>query len=858
MYMSETAPENTTSPEFTEDQLDSEVRAKIIADGVPETEITHELIAERIEIDGKLADTAMISGETVEAWRRRLLTEAENSETWWTEWWILDQAQQVATKAAREAKDWVSWAVQDAVENIPDRIGDAAAEKVDGFLQGFLSKIPWMENFSLWDTVKKAVMWFFALLWLDKLLPNLFWEAEATTTPEPVVNPVTKVLVPPVVKPLVKAIKPQQNEIVDENLDTKRAAFYKSWANLIIGLNWALENWVANKDDILTWLRDLKYSEIQTLSIQQKEVLLWNEATSGEAELRDELLEKLLTSDTETLLRVWLSASSIWNIVKPNWVLNERLFLYFWDTAESWKTRLEEIYTLSQKDWFNWKDLSFWEISMLYISSIPALRIPAVAGVSDAFNNVRTFLSDEVLPDDVEDLYVIPRSVLKKFATHFNATTTNTHMDDSSVDSLIASLYSQEVVSPEDRVILESIFDTKEYLKSTFVNDEKLMLSDEQKRLFLHNLDYTWVLAIYAILWGANNLDSINPISLPVLLLAISNIVWQGGTSESYQWSLYLGNYMRKTLFSGNETGLSPDELDVLKIYGNSAFEFMILSHFESVAQTMWVPSGALWLNLAELWWATFVSGLAINRAWALVTRRWLNRGTVSFWGTFLRKIWLLWMFAGGLTGGASLLLEENPMTAFADDLEWAINDPDKENALRKFQEVLELHENSVHEYTLPTWESLVVSAYPWETPFVVINEKIYTLNIWARDLGWSLQENWERLWKGDYDNISSLIAGIVWLEKTSEINWVNFDIQAYSDWNIIFWEGDSTYTIALNDILQIQSWAPWLIGNDIAHRLTDGEYKIPWIGSEWEPGYIINTLWANHVLYLREIGSIS
>lgn len=77
--MSDTPNESPLIQESTLIDKDAEIRAQLLADGVPESDITPELISERLEIDGKLDDTAMISGETLAAYRRRLLSAAEEA-----------------------------------------------------------------------------------------------------------------------------------------------------------------------------------------------------------------------------------------------------------------------------------------------------------------------------------------------------------------------------------------------------------------------------------------------------------------------------------------------------------------------------------------------------------------------------------------------------------------------------------------------------------------------------------------------------------------------------------------------------------------------------------------------------------
>jgi len=860
--MSETTTESTTGQEHTAEQIDAEIRAKLIADWVPEEEITSELIAERIEIDGRLDDTAMISGETIDAWRRRLLEAAEERDAWSIASTALDQAQQVALEAANEARDGVTWAVQDAVWSIPDRIGDAAADKVDGFLQWFFSKIPGMENFSLWDTVKTAVMWFFALLWLDKLFPNIFWKWEENQEQEPNDTQIETAQEDPSETTWSQDTPPPTVEGEDEitewdelvNLDTKRASLFISGSKLILSLNGRSEYPNANPDDIRNAIKIMSYDEILSLNVDQVN-LLWDEVSDDEDKLRDEILEKLRSEDTQTLLRVWLSESSIWNIINPNWEFNTRLAQYFGESEEAGEVRLKAILELSEtgnRDW--WKALSYEEISMLYIQSIPALRIPTINGLWDIVWEVQWFFGEVTIPNELDELSAIPRSVLERFASKPADTLTNALIGAGSSQNIIDSLYEWEEPVPEEREVIERIFKMQQYLMWWFVDETKLGLSDEQKELFQQNLDYAGVLSIYAILWWVDNIENINPLSLPILIWTISKIIWSGNIQSSYQANIYIWNYTSEALSGSWDLWLSDEELEVLWIYGSRVIDMMVYSHIDGIARTMGIPAWALDLNLTELWLWMFWWGFVANRMWTRLISRWIDRNRISIWWGLLRKAWLIGMFAWAITGWAGFFLEENPMVAFASDLDEALNANDGQGDLARVQEILELHENSVREIALENWETMVISAYPWETPFVIIAWNIYVLNIWPKNFLDAFQDNiddpsWAWFW-------SLVSRQIPFSQDTWVIDSINYNLQSYEaiSESIIFWEWDNTFTMSLDEIFTIQWWEEQTIWADLLYTLTEWEKQF----SEAATWYIVWEVGNNNLLYLHKVWSLS
>jgi len=646
-------------------------------------------------------------------------------------------------------------------------------------------------------------------------------------------------------------------------VEDEKFIFYSSGANLIIGLNGVRENTNISADNILRWLKDTPFNEISSLTETQRSELMWD-VEEGESDLLDEIFTSLTSDTTETLLRVGLTASSISNTLDPDGdgTVNEWLEIYFGETAQAGRERLQQILEASQTPNFNWRELTFWEISQLYISSIPALRIPAVRALWEWFWEVRSFFGDGVINEDYpENMYILPRHILEGFWTGMaNNVLTNEYINSSNAD--VTRLVLWESPSESDIEIMERIFAVKDYLQSPeFLTSDKLWLSPEQRDLFTRNLDYAGVLSLYAILWGIPDINSVNTVSLPILLFAVSKIIWSWNNTESYQGTLYLWNYIREVFLSGDSRGLSDDEMDVMRIYGRRLLDAIVLSHLDGIYRTLWLATWVTGLDLTELWLATAGAGFISNRVWAGLIRRWINGWRLSLTWTLFRRAWLIGMVAWGLIWGAWLLLDDDANSLFTRDLESAAEHADSTGDISRFLEVLERHKESFQTFTDSNGESLVVSAYPWETPFVVYNRKVYTFNLWSANLEDSARENWASIWNDwDFSGIPGALAGLVGAQATGIVDWVDFRIRRYEDWNIIFWEWENpedTYTIPLSELLSLQEQDSWVVGNDFINRITDWEHMIPWIGNEWQPWYVLNMVWPNHVLYLMEVWEI-
>lgn len=890
-------------------ETDAKLRAQILAEWISEKEITPELIASWAKINWNL-DTLQIAAHASSTDKIRAIHAAaeateksgvlvwgdENQALIWnagedTMEWETKQGEgeqnpielgkklweEIATKAPEEflniahtAMDETKQQVTTAVKGAPDAISMKISEKINTSIQGMFTSIPWMWNLNFTSMIHNIFTAFFSGIWVGKFFSWLWlkkqsentdsWEAHSAGEDSSSIEDPDTAWDDSWTPNTEENSPPNEANENHELTPNTREAMYISGSNLLLSLAGRTSYSEVDKGSIREGLKHKAFSEILTMNPDGDE-LLGDSITQNEAELRDEVLTKLKSRDIQTLLRVWLSSKSITNIIQPFGKINDKLARLFWNSQEEWVQRLQTILNLAMnwdENW--WQALSFEEISILYIQSIPALRVPIIQGMWSIPGEVKNFFWNIDVSASEESFSLIPKSVLERFAKKFSSTTSNAFMSLGSVEELIHQLYGEETPSEEEKKAIEQLFDMQLYLSWKFAEEDKLGMNDDQKQLFLKNLDYAGVISLYTILNGQSNIETLNPVSFPVLLWTVSKIIgWNSDVNSSYQMNLYLWSYMRNALSSSSDLWLSKDEEEVLKIYGYKVMDSMLYAHLDGIAKTMGIPAGALDLDLTEMWLWMIVGWFAANKFGSSLIARWLDKKIISRTGWALRRFGLIGMFAWALTGWAGLILEENSSIAFATDLEWALNANDGEWDLKKLLDVLELHKNSIHEYPLPNGEKMVVSAYPWETPFVVMNKTIYNFNIWPAKIEDSIKSNWETFLEGRFDPsyIMWMISNLSGMKHTWIIDWVDYRVQKYQNGNIIFWEWSKTHSIPLEIIFQIWSEEPGQIWQDIIARITEWENTIPWIWSEGEPWYVINSIPPNHILFLKEIWKI-
>lgn len=642
-------------------------------------------------------------------------------------------------------------------------------------------------------------------------------------------------------------------DVIDEAISwNTRNLYYLSWVRIIVSLNGHRENTNASTTDIFAGLKDMTFNEILTLNESQKRSILGESIEDGEEALLDEILNSFRSETTETLLSIALSKETIRNTLSPNGEINAWLAPLFWDDEVSWIAQMNRILDISVGPSFDWKNLTFEEIATLYLSSLSLLRSHSFSALWATFSDTSEFFWEAIWEWFPEGTYIIPPHILEAFTLGMGTDITTTAHTSKSSDEIFNLLLWTGKIDESDKETIQSIVEMKEYLKGDFLESPKLMLSEEQKELFKRNLDYAWVLGIYSILWWNADISILNPLSLPALIYAISVIIGLWNNTESYQWTLYLGWYIRKSLLEWRENWLSDDEISIFHIYGKKVLDVVFLSHMDNILRLMGISSGIAGLDLQNLWLASLAWGITARLIWGRLIASGLQRQTISLAGTTLKRLGLIWVIAGIWLWGAGLILWENENHAFAEDVEEAMNNGD----IERFLEILKIHQESIQEFTTPSGEKIVVSAYPWEVPFFVYNEKIYIARIADASI---IDSIWSTIWniftQWDFSWLLDIWARIIWLEWTWNIDGVNFEIQRYVNGNIVFGEEwNNQYTLPLDTVLSLGWWEEQIVWNDFVHSISNWEYTIPYLGSEWVPGYILGRLWDSHLIFLHEV----
>ena len=635
----------------------------------------------------------------------------------------------------------------------------------------------------------------------------------------------------------------------------KTFRIYQIGARLIYALNGDhSEFWWKANEQILPNIGSLTYNELVNLwsdtSLLLKGVSEWKE------EYAASLLKEYQSETTQTLLRVGLSKTSLSNIIKPSWKLNTRLAKHFWETQAAWESRLKDIFVLSQWENFNWKNLTFQEISILYVSSLSALRVPAVGGLEDTSHNVGSFIYGGIEGfDSIENYGVLSPSLATAMWKIGPSLAKDEYMnrdrDGDFRKAVIENLW--EKPNSSDIESLEDFITFKNDIKYwDFFDHPKLKLTPEQQNEIKEKVTTTEAIAIFWILSGNSDLNQINVLSLPVLLFSISGILANGETQNTFESKRYLWNYLFEVLGDKNSSDVfSEDEIEVLKIY------------WEKMASVIF--STYLWNHLAVLWYSWWLSGVDLDTlaiqsfvwwfglklVWGRLIARGIRNWKISIpWG-ILKKLGWAGMIFGAITWGVSWYTKARSWN-FERDVQQAEESWD----FRKLIEVLKKHQDSIKKYRTPEWKEIISLTYPGDTPFFVIEWKIYWIRVWEQDIisRWKNAVSSDDLGRSLLDFFKSLPG-----KATGIIEGVDYTKQDFADGSIIFGEWDKTHSLTVSEIFQT-AWenGEEIIWQDIVRRFTEWEYEAPWfLGNEWIKWFPIQRLGNNNILFLAEIWTV-
>lgn len=752
----------------------------------------------------------------------------------------------------------------DAIADTKSNMLDAATSWVwnsittfiDNYIKKFTASIPgiwWFtESLSVRGYVSSiiaSITWIFSGFRLigaakaDTLPQNeeTDWSEKPDITPPPVEAPE-----PDVVTPIPEITAPITETDVSQR--------YTSWAKFIVALNinlWSL--WKLSPDNVYKELQNLTYTEIMSLDPQViPEGFLWIEASEEEKELFQKIVESLQSDDTQDFLRIWLNNNSLKNIIRPFWKINTALLPYFWDTLAESERELNSILSQSEKWIFNWKDLSFEQISVLYIGSIPALRVPAIWGLKDLSSSVHALIFwDTGIVNEVSQSW-ISQDVVSWFAT-LGADLTygiaSLQKDDTEIQEQVLSGI-PEWSREESSETVSEIIEFKNQLLLDFSTQKKLGLDLDNQALFKKNLSYGYVLALYSILWGKADLELISPLALPPLLFVTWKILaWWDIENSLESWE-FIWRYLYNVLDS-EKSPLTEDEEKVLEIYGKKAFDSIFLSHFRAIWNALWVQEWFTWIDTSQLALWSFAWWAVLNLGGKALTARALKRDKISLSWVAARRFGGYAMIASIIIWGTNWYAKSWSWNQRSERVQWALDSSDTRELVRLLQE----ERNAIKNIETKDGKKVTVFAYEWEAPRFVIDGRVYEVNTWPLNLIEQINSwiNWTKV-IGNF--AKDFISTDTWINK-----WVDMKLQRYEWGNIVFWQGEDTVKIPLNSVInRISDGTPDLIGEDFFQQLSGWEDRLNLFGidlwSDGEKWFLLNIDEGGTAIFLADIWS--
>lgn len=697
----------------------------------------------------------------------------------------------------------------------------------------------------IWARIITAIAWVFLGTWAREIFSNMnqriqearnatFSEVTAPVAPEGWETPTPEV------------------ESWLENLNVTNFR-YNLWLNTLIffsdGSN--LENNSYIRNIIFQDIKNLPLSEVVSLisNYQRKLEVFWEHINiPWFIEGLNTLLSSFASPQFLEVCELSLSWNRINNILAPNGVENRRLFQILWEQ------RAREIIRLSNVSWFELSSLTMYELSILYSESFPNFAYMQLASSLALWIDIVGTATEEFQQ-------MVNNSVSGKIfnflVSHGDGTIDgplNPNYDSNFLSNVLAA--NLGISEGEMRAVI----DFKNYILSTdFQNNTSLRLQWDTLDAFIRNLTYTRIIILYDILkWG--RVEDINPLNFPLLILAISSIIWWNvgdniqntGLAEAYKWQFVRDRIID---FYGR-SNLSQSERRAYEIYWEAFIYLGLQAWAERVYWVTRLSESITWISDGTMLW---LSTLAMP-AWGFIARQGIHRASPMLFrvGWWLRYLWWVWAIIywgvlwyeylyenGSETGrpAPDLTIRDNERYIghqIDRDLGWA------QTPEAQMEVIWRLQENT-HEYMIGN-EPITVITYPGDIPHAVYRGKIWTFQVLDQN---KLAEDIEQY-------LINFIRGI----SENEVLHDNF---AWTDGDKVYiWSRENPlYQFPINELfppannstmgIETTRDMRWILRN-----FFDTNFPWHWIDLEWrELQYIslIHLPWRNNIfLWLVEV----
>ena len=574
----------------------------------------------------------------------------------------------------------------------------------------------------------------------------------------------------------------------------KRDTLYRAGATFILSLSWERidRNESSVKDFVLNKIKKLSYQEISTA----KNDILWEEQSNPDyVSMLKEVQNWIKAQNTRDLLRIHLSAENVKDVLLPNGEENEKILPYLGDTPEQWKERIISIINSIENGSFRFDTLSFSELSILYVSSMPALSISGISWLGSLWNEVQDLAGEQV--KEIEE--IIPegktsQTLIEAFGREFENLDFWGNTITKEDEELRSRLWGNLIES--DKEILEKLIEFKKFILSeAFIWNPNLWMNEDHKKAFIENLNYWWVIALYECMrWEEKILDG----QLPFVVLTISHVIWKiwkdAGTN-AYLASHYLGGYWRSVLLaSENPLELSDDQKRIMEIYSEKIIDTTIFSYIVNLQAKLGLLGSVTWQDLNTLAISAIAAWVWSNLVWNRFIKKWISGWRLSVMWQLLKKAGWASIFLGALLWWVEILGNKFKSGSFTSDLEAAIESENPQNVV----EILKQHEESVEEFDV-NGEKMTLVSYPGDTPFIGFRGKLWSFSI--------VDTGWNGLIESLLNTVSEETDQVVW----EDWNTHNIHPVTSENWVINFWGTGFSLPIEnlweVSDVQESKNW---------------------------------------------------
>jgi len=668
------------------------------------------------------------------------------------------------------------------------------------------------ENSNFWEKFKRRlkiwfatfVLWIFWIKWVKEQITQSVEQASSQA------NDVTA-SVWETASNIVGEAKKLNDKVEDENInkesegseqiDDKKESNEKMWKvdyvgfKLLLELSWEKYNKQNASTYIANWLKDVTYEDFikerSESKFKEKVIKQWWWENLDLNEQYEQVTNAFASSKVQDLLRIWLNWDMLRKILK--WIDwdrdNKKLKEKFWEY------RFNEIYEMSTKEDFDYKKLTIWELSILYLYTAPVL-------FNWWINYVVSWISEltSAFPELIEEVKGIIWWEEDYFSEDLNKALLKWGRELVWKDINLETAVSKMEIKEEDKKDFEKVFNFWNKINE-LVWEQWLKLEPDELKLFNDNLSYKEIYALYLITWWELEIKKMSWLTLVSLIWAVSSIVWQQNDLEHGLKEYGIVRRYLKSFVSEWKDIFTDDQKTVLWIYAEKALEIEANSVKKYIAKwlsILWIWSLEEW---TMYWWSAFVIWTWTKTIWKIFLKKGIKKWTVSLLGLALKRIGFtlqIWWAAVWLW---SLVMNDWDLQ-FSEDNKETDSKNTGEIDNEKFLKWHKIIKTNIDWKEKDVW--LILE--DWNSPIIIIDGVTYLMRIIdtsliAQTTDWLASKDYPeyqpivmewniiKLWnKQRLDINETLNPEWKWLRK-SEIPWLK------SFWNWLYnWIKDNTW----------------------------------------------------------------